>query len=184
MPLHEEYSDEDIHTPIRWTFADSSARGDATDPLTGKDYDATDLYKFALQLDDLTVWMLVNTTPQWEEITGTGVVTGYDGTTNERVEWSASTDTDTLATGELKSIYGFSGTNGGTLTISSVQVALATAADPWVFLVKDEGGNAGANNILIDPGTLTIDGSASPVTISVDHGVARFYCDGSAIYTT
>jgi len=53
-----------IHLPISFTYADSTAREAATGMA------ATDLYKFAIQTDDNSVWMLTVTTPTWIEIGG------------------------------------------------------------------------------------------------------------------
>lgn len=54
--------------------------------------------------------------------------------------------------------------------------------DGRLFIIKDESGNAGTNNITIaTQGAQTIDG-ASSVAITADFGVARLYSDGSNLF--
>ena len=66
-----------------------------------------------------------------------------------------------------------------TLTISSVDI-LDTDRE---FIIKDESGGAGTNNITIDTeGSETIDGAAS-VIITVDFGVVRLYSDGTNLFS-
>lgn len=51
------------------------------------------------------------------------------------------------------------------------------------FIVKDESGGAGVNNITIDTQDgKTIDGLAS-IPITANHGAGRFYSDGSNFFT-
>ena len=71
-------------------------------------------------------------------------------------------------------------TNGGVLEIDLP--AASTAGEGRVLVIKDEGGNAGSNNITIDPnGTEQIDngGSGTPVTISANYVSISLYSDGS-----
>ena len=62
MPFHSSYSGDDIHTPLRFTYADEAERTGASG------FVSTDVTKFALQSDDNSVWMLTATTPTWVEI--------------------------------------------------------------------------------------------------------------------
>lgn len=65
MGLHANMDTGDgIHIPYAWTYADQSAREGASG-FTG-----SDVGKFARQLDDNTIWMLVATTPTWMAIGG------------------------------------------------------------------------------------------------------------------
>ena len=60
-----------IHIPVAYEFANSTARNTATDPYTGVAYLATDKYKFSVQSDNNTVWMLtVPATPTWTQVGG------------------------------------------------------------------------------------------------------------------
>jgi len=76
-------------------------------------------------------------------------------------------------------IYGVTDTSASrTITIST-----ADMTDGRNFLIKDESGGAGSNNITIaTEGAQTIDGAAS-VTISVDYGVARLYSNGTNLFS-
>jgi hypothetical protein len=51
-----------IHIPHNWEYADQAAREGATG------FVATDLRKQALQLDDLSLWILIDETPTWEPV--------------------------------------------------------------------------------------------------------------------
>lgn len=58
--------------------------------------------------------------------------------------------------------------------------AVADAGAGKEYIIKDETGTAGANNITIDgSGAETIDGAATLV-INTNYGKARIYCTGSA----
>ena len=65
-----------------------------------------------------------------------------------------------------------------TITISSADVVAGR-----IFIVKDESGAAGTNNITIDTaGSENIDGSAT-IVISTNYGVVRMYSDGTDLFT-
>ena len=112
-------------------------------------------------------------------ITATTSNTLYAENLNVKKSFDAgflTTGTTTLTTGYV--ILGFTGTTGGTVTISSSDAAMGR-----MFIIKDQGGNAGTNNIVIDTeGVETIDGAAS-VTITDNYGVVRLYSDGSNLFT-
>ena len=62
-----------------------------------------------------------------------------------------------------------------TITLPST----ATVAEGKIFLIKDEGGNAGTNNIIIaTTGATTIDGN-SLVRITSDYGALSIYYNGT-----
>ncbi|MCP3684644.1 MAG: hypothetical protein GY861_18410 [bacterium] len=64
--------------------------------------------------------------------------------------------------------------SGGTVTVNDAQ-----CTEGRNFLLKDESGTAGSNNITIDPeGGTTIDGSTTAV-LSTNYSAVQFYCDGS-----
>ena len=65
-----------------------------------------------------------------------------------------------------------------TLTISSADIT-----DNRQFVIKDQSGLAGINNITIDTeGSEKIDG-ADTITISVNYGSATLYSDGSNLFS-
>ena len=60
---------------------------------------------------------------------------------------------------------------------------VASAGVGTVYIVKDESGGAGTNNITIDgDGSETIDGATTKV-INTNYGAVRLYCTGSAWFT-
>lgn len=61
---HEQQISDGIHLPISYSYADSTARTSATG------FVSTDIYKFAVQTDENSVWMLTETTPTWVEVSG------------------------------------------------------------------------------------------------------------------
>ena len=66
-----------------------------------------------------------------------------------------------------------------TVTIQTADIA----AGSRIFIVKDESGGAGTNNITIaTQGSETIDGQPT-VTISVDFGVVRLYSNGTNLFS-
>lgn len=54
-----------VHTPVSFEYADAATRVAATG------FDANDVLKFAHQQDDDTIWVLLDITPTWKEVTGT-----------------------------------------------------------------------------------------------------------------
>lgn len=79
--LHSNQQNTDgLHPVANWHFANQAAREATTDPNTNAPYSADDLYKWAMQLDDYSMWMLTGTTPDWEprtaNINGTVSATG------------------------------------------------------------------------------------------------------------
>lgn len=97
------------------------------------------------------------------------------------VAFAATTTTTTLG---FKKIYACTSTAAArTLTISSVDIAKGSAANPWKFVVKDESGGAGTNNITIaTEGAQTIDGAAS-IAITADYGSASLYSNGTNLFS-
>ena len=62
MSYHSAETTGSIHYPYNWTYADQSTREGASGFIAG------DIGKFARQLDDNTLWMLVATTPTWVSV--------------------------------------------------------------------------------------------------------------------
>jgi len=76
-------------------------------------------------------------------------------------------------------LLGMTGTSGGTLTLPSA----ATVGPGALLEIKDEGGNAGTNNITIQrAGSDTIDGVVS-ILITADFGILRLYSNGINWFT-
>ena len=72
-------------------------------------------------------------------------------------------------------------TSGGAVTLTLPAAAAANDGQEWV--IKDEGGNAGSNNITITGSndTNTIDGGVNAL-INSEHGAINIYCDGVSKY--
>jgi len=66
--LHKNVGIGDNHPTHNWEYANAAARTGATGFVAG------DVHKLALQLDDLSLWILVNTTPTWQAF-GVGIST-------------------------------------------------------------------------------------------------------------
>lgn len=65
MPFHKDKIGSDNHVIHAFTYADESARNAAV-------VQSTDIGKVALQSDNNTYWILINTTPTWTAITADG----------------------------------------------------------------------------------------------------------------
>lgn len=63
-PEHGKFDEslQGIHRPYQWTYSDTAARTGATG------FAATDVGKFARQLDDNSIWILTATTPTWARV--------------------------------------------------------------------------------------------------------------------
>lgn len=59
--LHKNVGIGDNHPTHNWEYANATARTGATGFVAG------DVHKLALQLDDLSLWILVDTTPTWQQ---------------------------------------------------------------------------------------------------------------------
>lgn len=67
VPVHGDYSPGDIHVLHNWEYADATAR------LAATGFSSDDIYKLAVQLDNNTVWMLIDDSPvTWGSIGGGG----------------------------------------------------------------------------------------------------------------
>lgn len=77
MVFHKNITGTNVHVPISWNFASAYPRTSTTGLVTA------DLYKFARQEDDNSVWMLTSSAPTWKEISGganSGLNVSDDGT--------------------------------------------------------------------------------------------------------
>jgi hypothetical protein len=73
----------------------------------------------------------------------------------------------------------FIGVDTTTKEVTITLPSTATVAEGKIFLIKDEGGNAGTNNIVIaTTGATTIDGN-SLVKITSDYGALNIYYNGT-----
>ena len=62
MSNHSELTDQSIHTPLRWTWANTAARDAETD------FASEDINKIGLQSDDNTFWLLEDLTPTFIQV--------------------------------------------------------------------------------------------------------------------
>jgi len=69
-----------------------------------------------------------------------------------------------------------------TVTLPAASTVGANANSGKVYIIKDQSGGAGTNNITVSPASGTIDGGASLV-ISSDYGELVVYSDGAAWYS-
>lgn len=60
--LHKDLLAAEVHQPFSYEYANAAARTGATG------FVAADVYKWAIQTDDDTVWMLLDTVPTWKQI--------------------------------------------------------------------------------------------------------------------
>lgn len=99
------------------------------------------------------------------------IITFVGGTVNNRRAVTGSDDID--------AVDYYIGVTSGTVTLTLDSTAYV---DGQTFIVKDEAGAAGTNNITIDTaGAETIDGNAT-YTINVDYGAINIMCDGSNFF--
>ena len=80
--------DKGIHPSVSWTFADSTARAAFTVtagiPTSSGDLVTADLYKFGLQLDDNSIWVLVGIGPvTWMLLGGLDLNAIHDNVASE-----------------------------------------------------------------------------------------------------
>lgn len=74
MSLHKSLTIGDIHLPYQWSYANAAAREGATG------FTSLDIGKFARQLDDNSIWMLIATTPTWTMVSSAGGVVAHAST--------------------------------------------------------------------------------------------------------
>jgi hypothetical protein len=68
------------------------------------------------------------------------------------------------------------------VTISTEDINSGSIANPRIFVIKDESGNAGVNNITVSGESGNIDGAAN-VAISANYGSLTVYADGTNLFT-
>jgi hypothetical protein len=89
------------------------------------------------------------------------------------------TDVTTATYDLLTTDYILNVTYTATAPVTSLTLPSAQAISGRVIYVKDGGGNAGTNPIIIDTeGAETIDGAAT-ITINSNYGGVGLYCDGT-----
>lgn len=95
-------------------------------------------------------------------------------------QFSSSTSTSILG---FKYYYGCTDTSSIlTLTISSSDILRGSLNKYWFFIIKDESGLAGTNNITIETeGSETIDGSSNYI-ISNNYGSVSLASNGSNLF--
>ena len=78
-----------IHTPCQWEYADDSERTGASG------FTSSDVGKFARQLDNNFVYMLLSTTPTWQLVSvDTGRLIPAGGTAGQILVKQSATDYD------------------------------------------------------------------------------------------
>lgn len=114
-----------------------------------------------------------------DDITLSGTVTLGDLLTTKGIATAHTSKSADYTTTGNDVIVGVD-SSGGAVTIT---LASATVTAGRMVIIKDEGGQAGTNNITIaTEGSETIDGAASK-TISTNYGVLRLYSDGTNWFT-
>ena len=99
-----------------------------------------------------------------------------------RLSFSGTGTVTTTSLG-LAKIYAYTGVVAVTLEISADLIALGTPTTPYLFYIKDEGGNAGLGNITVSTeGAALIDGIAT-ATIVTDSGSLTLYSNGTDLFT-
>lgn len=106
------------------------------------------------------------------DLNGNTVIGGALTLARQSVATNSNINTNAVIVGVDSSTYAI------TVTLQSSSVA-----NGKIYIINDEGGNAGANNITIaTEGSETIDGNAT-ATISSNHGTLRVYSDGTNWFT-
>lgn len=115
--LHKNVGIGDNHPTHNWEYANAAARTGATGFVAG------DVHKLALQLDDLSLWILVNTTPTWQQF-GVGVST-----------FTALTDTPSSYTGQTGKVVAVNATEDGLefITGGGTSSPLTTKGDLYTY---------------------------------------------------
>jgi hypothetical protein len=153
--------------------------------LTNEDTNSTAEHRFQngangdniiLNQGDSVTYMYSTTIDRWVLVSTT--VGGVTSSSTSGV-YSISGVTSSVTTNGT-TIIGVTNTSSPrTVTISSSDITESGK----VFIIKDESGGAGTNNITIaTEGSETIDGS-STVTITANYGVGRLYSNGTNLFT-
>lgn len=143
-----------VPIPYNWSYADAAARTGATGFI------AADVGKFARQLDDNSIWMLIATAPTWVRVSNSSEPTG---TPFEMVV--ACSDEDTvIAAGTAKVTFRMP----RAVTLTAVRAHLKTAAASGTFTVDiNEGGTTIlSTKITIDATEKTSVTAVTPPVIS------------------
>lgn len=85
MSEHNQLTDSSIHTPYRWIWADTAARGSETD------IESRDVNKVGLQADNNSLWLLEDLTPTWSQIGVIEQIITASPSTPYAVDWAAGT---------------------------------------------------------------------------------------------
>jgi len=84
MSFHSTVSLGAVHGPHNWEYANQTAREGATGFLS------TDVHKVALQLDNLSLWLLVDTSPTWQafgNISAHGDLSGLPAPSDDHTQY-------------------------------------------------------------------------------------------------
>ena len=157
--FHKNMIGDNVHVPHTWTYANAAERNAATG------FTSEDLYKFAIQTDTGSLWILLSTTPTW------GSVTGGDANVQAAVftmPLRGVTDTFLNFVGENRVIS--SGETGDYAT------DVAISGQHAYILVNSitTGGDIVVTGASFDEDTGAIDAGATE-TITVDTSTSQYY---------
>jgi hypothetical protein len=137
MSLHSGLTISDgIHIPYAWTYASSTSREAATGMVSG------DIGKFARQLDDNSIWMLVATTPTWVQVSS-----GGSTTPTQLILIAQKSTSGTIAKGAPVYIAGYDGTEEHVEVEEAKADAAATM--PCVGIANDTITDSGEHEIVV-----------------------------------
>jgi len=99
--LHKDLIPEQIHAPLSFSYTDSATREGATGLLP------VDVGKFARQLDDNSVWMLVDDSPvTWATVSGQGITTDQHKALRHLIHFIDHGPADGFASGAYREMTG------------------------------------------------------------------------------
>lgn len=117
---HRDFTGATVHVPYTYTYADATARAAATGFIPA------DVGKFARQLDDNSIWMLIDDTPEtWVRVSDTGIV-GAEAFTD-------LSDVPNDYTGQAGLVVAVNGTEDG------LEFVTGGAGGGWDLVIDEDG---------------------------------------------
>lgn len=172
-----------IHVPHNWEYADAAARTAATG------FVLLDLYKLALQLDDLSLWQLTDIAPLWQQVGASAATTSTPGSVQLATTAEAGTGTNAtkavvpsgLFPAEADVASGGT-TNIGAATTSKVRITgttTITAFDTVAAGITRSGRFAGILTLTHNGTSLILPGAANITTAAGDTFMAMSLGSGN-----